>query len=262
MTELATAEDFAEATDAPVETLQTEGKAETTEDQTALDDAYYEIGELKASERELKEWKEAYETKKSKDADYTQKTQKLSAERKAFDEKQTALDSKLDLLGSMESEIESLLLGELKDVNLDKVLAEEGTDEYLRIQREIEKRKSGLGNVSKKFQEVQKSYFQEAYQQLSNSLGWADDSKRQSDMTAIQNYVKDAGIPEKDFNKVTSPKIMSAILEAAKYRDLMKNKASIEKKVIQAPKISKPATSHQTKQLSLAERMYGKQNKS
>lgn len=253
-----TAEDFTEATEAAEEALETEGQAETTEDEAELEETYYEIGELKASEQELKDWKEAYETKKSKDADYTQKTQTLSAEKKALTEKQTALDQKLEMLGSLEGDIEALTLGDLKDVDLDKVLAEEGTDEYLRVQREIEKRKSSVKGLTEKFNDVQKQYYAEAYTALSDSLGWDDDAKRQADTTAIQGYVKDSGITEKEFSKVTSPKVMTAILEAAKYRDLMNRKVETTKKVQQAPKTSKPSTNTTKTPMQPWERMYGK----
>lgn len=235
-----------------------ESKAESVEAETEQSDlpeeVYYEIDGEEVSAEDVKKWKAGHLMQ----SDYTKKTQALSEEKKAFEANKNSLEDKFEMLSSLEADIEAMALGDLKNVDLDKILAEEGTDEYLRVQREIEKRKASVKGLSDKFNAAQNKYFEDAYKQLSDSLGWNDESKREKDIASIQGYAKDAGITDREFAKVTNPKIMAALVEASKYRELMKRKDEVAKKVVKAPKVSKPSSPARTnKPLSLAERMYG-----
>lgn len=218
------------------------------------DEVYYDFDGEEVSASQLREWKSGH----MKNADYTQKTQKHSAEVKAFNAQRDEFGQKLEMLSTLEADIEALALGDLRNVDLDKILAEEGTDEYLRVQRELDKRKQSLSGLTKKFADLQGNVIKEAHAKLVKDLGWSDPAKHKADVEAIQGYVKDAGIPEKEFAKIASPEIMKSILEAAKYRKLMTEKATVTKKVTQAPKATQPKNSSSPKTLSLAERMYGK----
>lgn len=241
-----------EAQESEAESVETE-----TEQGDLPEEVYYEIDGEEVSAEDVKKWKAGHLMQ----SDYTKKTQALSEERKAFEASREAFDQKLEVLSSIEADIEALALGDLKEADLDKILAEEGTEEYLRVQREMEKRKAGISALTKKYQAVQNEYLKESYQQLSDSLGWSDETKREKDIAAIQSYTKDAGITQNEFDKVTNPKIMVALVEASKYRDLMKKKDEVAKKVVKAPKVSKPsAPKSSNKPLSLAERMYGKKS--
>lgn len=241
------------------EAIESEAKSEDTESvQGDLpEEVYYEIDGEEVSAEDVKKWKAGHLMQ----SDYTKKTQALSEEKKAFEASKTSLEEKFEMLSSLEADIENMALGDLKNVDLDKILAEEGTEEYLRVQREIEKRKASVKGLSEKFSAAQNKYFEEAYKQLSDSLGWSDESKRVQDISSIEKYVKDSGITEAEFSKVTNPKIMAALVEASKYRELMKRKDEVSKKVVKAPKVTKPsAPARSNKPLSLAERMYGKKS--
>lgn len=221
------------------------------------EEVYYEIDGEEVSAEDVKKWKAGHLMQ----SDYTKKTQALSEERKAFEASRNSFDEKLEMLSSLEADIEAMALGDLKGVDLDKILAEDGTEEYLRVQREIDKRKQSLSAMSQKYAAIQDKYFKEAHQQLSDALGWDDTAKRDSDIKSIQAYTKDAGITESEFSKVTNPKVMVAMVEAAKYRELMKRKEEVAKKVVKAPKVAKPSAQRSTqKPLTLAERMYGKKS--
>lgn len=250
------AEDSTGATEADIVTTQDEDVKTVEAGADDQEVEYYQIGDMELTLDEAKEWKAAYEKKRDTDKAWTQKTQSLSDERKAFEQERDSFSDKLEMLGSMESDIKGLMLGEYAEIDLDKVLEEQGTDEYLRVQREIEKRSKGFEGISKKYADMQNKYYSEAYKELSDSLGWSDEAKKAEDLKTIGSYVKDVGITEREFNKVTNPKIMSALLEAAKYRELKKKTSTTEKKVTQAPKISKPSQKATAKPKTMAQRMY------
>jgi hypothetical protein len=130
--------------------------------------------------------------------------------------------------------------------------------EYLRVKELKENSGKKLAGLSQKVLAAQQALAEQGFKQLSETLGWSDTSKFESDKKTIQEYAKQTGITERDFQKVTSPAVMTAILEAAKYRKLQESNPTETKRVKQAPKIIKPAASKQTQPLSLAERMYGK----
>jgi len=219
----------------------------------------YDFGGFQASLDELTEWKEAYETQKSKNADYTQKTQKVSAQSKQAEAKLVEAESRLENLTLIESEIDKLVLGDLANIDLDKVLAEDGAEEHLKYQREIDKRKATKAVISQKIKKAQEAGLVESYKTLSTMLDWSDQDKQKNDVASINVYVKDVEMPLKDFNKVSDPYVMQAFLEAQKYRELIKKREQTSKKLKQAPKISKPSGAVKpAKQRTLAERMYGK----
>lgn len=233
----------------------TEEVAETTTTEPDL----YEIEDIQATAAQLREWKEAFETKQSKDKDYTQKTQTLAEQRKAFQERESVLQQQLDIMDAVAGDIESILLGDLSKVDLDKVLEEYGTDEYLKTQREIERRRGAATNIAQRANEVMEKRLNEAKQTLYQDLGWSDSDKQKADIAAVESYVRDSGMPQKDYMEVKSPYVMKALLEAQKYRELMKKREDTSKQVRQAAKVAKPAQhAQQSKPKSLAERMYGK----
>lgn len=248
-----------QATDQTIESAESVGNGAEATTETESELEYYQIGDIEATVDEIREWKEAHSKKQDTDKAWTQKTQALSADKKALDEKMQAYDSKLEAFNSLEGELDSFILGEYASVDLDKVLNEEGTDEYLRIQREIDKRRSLKSGLSQKLAKIREESIANAQKALHEMLGWADSAKQQSDVKAISSYVKEVNMPDADFNKINSPHVMSAFLEAAKYRELMSKREQTEKQVKKAPKVATPAATKQSSApKSLAERMYGK----
>lgn len=241
----------------PEETVEAEeGGDEPESEEGELQ--YYQIGDIEATAQEIAEWREAHSKKRDTDKAWTEKTQALSAERKAFEAKRSQIENEIETFESLQSDIERALLGEFADADLDKILDESGADEHLRIKREIDKRKSAYAAMREKHEASKKSYYEKAYQELAESLGWSDEEKRQADIKAISSYVQDAGIADRDFAKVTSPKIMEAMLEAAKYRDLMKKRETVQKKVVKAPTVAKPSKVAKDKPMNDYEYLYGK----
>lgn len=245
----------------PVEVEQEESKSvDPVSDQISEPEEaeYYEIEGIQATAKEIRDWKSAHEKKRDTDKAWTEKTQKLSDERKKFESDQKAFSEKMALVESLESEIERLALGDMESVDLDKILEEYGSEEFLKAQRELEKRNAKATSLKEKLNQARQSNAEKSYKHLADSLGWDDASKRESDIQSIQQHVKAEGIPAESFARVSEPWIMTALLDQAKYKELMNRTKETEKRVKAAPKVSRPAATTSAVQLTLAERLYGK----
>jgi hypothetical protein len=240
-------------TEAALKSESTSQSHATDDNDDDLSEVYYEVDGEEVSVADIKKWKSGHLMQ----SDYTQKTQRVSEERKQVQSDREDLDKKLDLLRSVETDLNDLILGDLKKVDMD-YLRETDVSEYLKVEKLHKERSGKMAELSQKVLAMQQAIADQGFKQLSASLGWSDTSKFESDKKTIQEYAKQTGITERDFQKVTSPAVMTAILEAAKYRKLQESNPTETKRVKQAPKIIKPAASKQTAPLSLAERMYGK----
>ncbi len=100
---------------------------------------------------------------------------------------------------------------------------------------------------------------------IASNSEWSDDKgqatpKRDEDFQLISEYAKSVGFSADEFGQVTNHKVMVAVLEAAKYRQL-KQKTTDSKKVKVAPKLVKPTQQKSTKTdntQSAGDRFYAK----
>lgn len=245
-----------EAVDAPQDMIEGE-EAETTSESGGLDETYYEVEDIKATAKELREWKKAHDGKKSQDADYTRKSQRNAEESKQLRAEREKLTDAVTLISELENEIGELAMGDLNKLNMDE-LRELDPSEYLRVKEIKEQRGKWRESLNQKLSAAHAKMAADGFEKLSKQHGWQDQEKFEADKKAIESYVSEAGMDQREFAKIINPHVMTAILEAGKYRELMKSKPTINKRVTQAPKTSKPASSAEKKPLSLAEKMYGK----
>ena len=252
------AEDSIGATEAPeavdTDIEGTDQSAATEEGEQDLPEEFvYDIDGEEVSLDTIKEWKAGT----MKNADYTQKTQALAADRKALTEKSDAFEEKLQMLTDMESEIESLVMGDLGKVDLNALLDDGDTAEYLKAKEQMDTRKSKLSALMEKRSELIRKQDAENAKQLHDSLGWSDATKKDADVKALNAYAKEIGLSQAEFNKIRSPKIIEALIDGAKYRKLTTDKPATTKKVRQAPKTPKPSASTPKTNLKPYEMMYG-----
>lgn len=240
-----TVEDSEGATETTETQDQIEGEQQPeteTDDGGLEDETYYEIGEIQATAKEISEWKKAHEGKKSQDADYTRKSQANADERKKLKADGERLSESQTMLTELEGEIEVMALGDLSKLDMDE-LRQIDPSEYLRVKEEKEKRSKWRESMTSKLQAIHQKAAQEGFRQLSEQHGWDDKAKFDADSKQIKAYVEDSGIDQREFAKIINPHVMTAILEAAKYRELMKSKPTTTKKVVKAPKTTKPSNS-------------------
>lgn len=248
------AEDSNGATEAEPQEIVDEGQSEPqSETQDLPEERFYEIEGEEVSEADVIKWKSGH----MKDADYTQKTQALAADRKAFQSEREKFNETFELLTAMEDEISGYVMGDLQNIDMEDLRINDPS-EYLRIEKLKQERSQWRDKLSTRFDAIRGKNIENAQKFLFEKHGWQDAEKLKTDTDSIMSWVKESGMPETQFQKITDPYYMSAILEASKYRKLMEQKPSITKKVVQAPKTSKPSSQPAAKKpLSLAERMYG-----
>lgn len=237
-----------------------EGLADqATETSGELDEpTYYEVEDIRATANDFREWKKAYDGKKSQDTDYTRKSQATAEERKKLNAEREQFSESLHMMQELEGEIASLAMGDLDKLDMDELRLHDPS-EYLRVKELKEERSKWREKLSNKLQTMQRKVAEESFKKLSALNGWDDPesgaAKYEADTKAVQAYVTESGMDQRAFAKILDPQVMTAIIEAAKYRDLMKAKPTINKRVVQAPKTSKPSQSNQKEPKSLAQRM-------
>ena len=213
---------------------------------------FYEIEGEEVSEADIKKWKAGHFMQ----SDYTKKTQAHADDVKAFAATKDEFEQKVTLLKNIEKEVEDLIIGDLTKIDMDDLRSND-TPEYLRVKEQLDERKGALSSIAKKRAELENDHYSKEYQSLHKALKWDDEEKQTADKKALSAYLKESGITQQEFAKVTNPKLIIAMLDANKYQQLQKDKASVNKRVLKAPKTSKPQKTSETKVLSLAERMYG-----
>jgi len=260
MTDLLNAEDSTGATEADMTQEMIEGnEAETTNDESGLEESYYEVEDIKATAKEFREWKKAYEGKKSQDADYTRKSQRNAEDAKQLKAEREKLSESMTLISELENEIAELAMGDLNKLDMEELRINDPS-EYLRVKELKEQRGKWRESLQQKLSTAQAKLAADGFEKLSKQHGWDNSEKFEADKKAIQTYVTETGMDQREFAKIINPHVMTALIEAAKYRELMKAKPTLNKRVTQAPKTSKPSTSTEKKPLSLAEKMYGKKS--
>lgn len=260
MSDLLNAEDSTGATEADMTQEMIEGnEAETTNDESGLEESYYEVEDIKATAKEFREWKKAYEGKKSQDADYTRKSQRNAEDAKQLKAEREKLSESMTLISELENEIAELAMGDLNKLDMEELRINDPS-EYLRVKELKEQRGKWRESLQQKLSTAQAKLAADGFEKLSKQHGWDNSEKFEADKKAIQAYVTETGMDQREFAKIINPHVMTALIEAAKYRELMKAKPTLNKRVTQAPKTSKPSTSTEKKPLSLAEKMYGKKS--
>lgn len=260
MSDLLNAEDSTGATEADMTQETIEGnEAEATNDESGLEESYYEVEDIKATAKEFREWKKAYEGKKSQDADYTRKSQRNAEDAKQLKAEREKLSESMTLISELENEIAELAMGDLNKLDMEELRINDPS-EYLRVKELKEQRGKWRESLQQKLSTAQAKLAADGFEKLSKQHGWDNSEKFEADKKAIQSYVNETGMDQREFAKIINPHVMTALIEAAKYRELMKAKPTLNKRVTQAPKTSKPSTSTEKKPLSLAEKMYGKKS--
>ena len=244
---------------APEETVVVESEEleATTNEPEGL---VYEIGDRQVSENTVQEWEKAYDDRKSMQADYTQKTQGVAEKVKTEVAKEVSqrigdLDTKASALVEHTTTLTALLDEVEGSVDLEE-LREVDYEEYQKTKETIENRRAKVKEASeaaqKAVEDANLAHIAEQ-QSLFNASNpkWTDDkgqatAKRGEDFKLISDYAAAVGFTPQEFGQVQNHKVMIAVLEAAKYRQL-KEKTTKSKQVNTPPKLVKPTQSKSTK---------------
>lgn len=270
-------EDLSETSEEIANVFYSSDKEDSTEEQPDLEDEsseveedHEELADEEAEETEEDEdepesidafgtemTREEFDTMKDQQlmhADYTKKTQALADEKKQVE----ALSSDLS---TFISEFESLIVNEESDEEL-KELQEDDYVEYLRRKELIDARKKKLVSAKSKQGEALKAVQADENQKLISVMTeWADPKKgeatQKSDVDTALKYAGDIGYSNEDLNKLADHKVIRALIDAGKYRELKDSKPAQSKRKTTASKkvIGKKVV--QSKPKSTAELFYG-----
>jgi hypothetical protein len=191
-------------------------------------------------------------------ADYTKKTQALATDRKQTE----ALNS--DLAGFI-TEFESLIVNEASEAELNELLEDGDTAEYLRKTNEIKANKGKLKAIKAKQAEAFKATQAAENGKLIDQMKeWADPktgaATQKSDVDTALSYATEVGFTNDDLEKLADHKVIRALIDAGKYRALKKSKPFVNKRKTPAAKKAskKPSQDSGKNILSEAEKFYAK----
>lgn len=234
-------EELIDATDEAVEEEEAE-EGEILEDDEPEEDA------VTLSQSEFKELKD----QQLMHSDYSKKTMALSADRKET----VALNESLN---ATIRELESLIVGDENSAELDELLEDGDTAEYLRRKKQIDASKAKLKKARGKASESLAATQAEENNKLIELMPeWSDPKVQKADVDAALSYANEIGMSTEELNNMANHKFVRALIDAGRYQKLKKSKPAVSKRKTKPTKkagvTKKPATN---KQKSISELFYG-----
>ena len=184
----------------------------------------------------------------SRDADYRQKTEELSHQRKQFQsesEKQRQdYSQKLNELNQRLSAAQVDLNAEINSADLDKLYEEDPT-EAARVERKLKKKQDALNQSLQQTQAEQKEQFSSFLQDQQRKLvskmpEFSDPAKASSLKANMKSTLNNYGFNDQEVAQVYDHRIVMLVNDAMKYRSMQNSKPNIAKKIT---KPSKPFSS-------------------
>ena len=238
--------------EAQAEELDEESEPALKQEADDEEPSYYLIDGEEVTHDQIVDWKKG----EFREADYTQKTQKLAEERKGYEAKDAKLDDKLSKVDGLIENLEQSIDDQESKIDWDE-LAEDDPSQYLKEKAKIEKKKASLEKAKEskqKAEEDKKSLYVSEQQQLLPALmpHWVDSKGATDAMTAdlkvIGDYLSKQGFSDQEMNEIVDAKLWPVYLDAAKFRALKDTKPELEKKLKKAHKVIKPTKAGQRPQ--------------
>lgn len=171
-------------------------------------------------------------------ADYTRKTQAVAEERKALEADRAKLDESVKALAAIESEVNALVMGDLSSINWDE-LRDTDPSEYLRMKEVVEKRQGALKQLSEQRAKLEGEQIAKETVALHKALEWDNPetgkTKQEADLKLLQEQFGNSPA----LAKAKDAETVLAFVDAAKYRQLQKEKAEVKRELKKVPKVSK-----------------------
>ena len=184
----------------------------------------------------------------SRDADYRQKTEELSHQRKQFQsesEKQRQdYSQKLNELNQRLSAAQVDLNAEINSADLDRLYDEDPT-EAARVERKLKKKQDALNQSIQQTQAEQKEQFSSFLQDQQRKLvskmpEFSDPAKASTIKANMKSTLNNYGFNDQEVAQVYDHRIVMLVNDAMKYRSMQNSKPNIAKKIT---KPSKPFSS-------------------
>lgn len=187
-------------------------------------------------------------------ADYTRKTQQLATERKQIPQKLAEADRFVQersqhfdhALQNIEAFVVQAISPELQNVNWQQ-LAQENPNEYVRLNQRAQQVNATLQQIRNHRQEVAKQSEQQRTRSMQESAaasretlnreipgGWNDDLYAKLQKGAVNHY----GFVPEEIGNVVDARIMMAIHDGLKYRELQSGKPITQQRIAGAPQLA------------------------
>lgn len=246
-----------------VEDAEDEASEELDEDQDDGDTLVYEINGKEYTPEDI----EALESGNLMQADYTKKTQAHAKEVESLNNDKASFKIEKEKVSELSALLE-VLVAEDEEINWAD-LKEYDPEKYIEQKEKADKRKAELEKV--KASQAQQSTAQvltqdeliaESTDFYSYDPEWLDVDKQltpkfQSDMKVAQEYLQSSGYSQDETNKISFSHHWKTIVDASKYRAQLKKGSALKKRVIRAPKVSKPKANKSSTAKSASDIMYG-----
>ena len=183
-----------------------------------------------------------------RDADYRQKTEELSYQRKQFqsESEKQRLDysQKLNELNQSLSVAQQDLNAEINSADLDRLYDEDPT-EAAKVERKLKKKQNALNQSLQQAQAEQKQQFETFLQDQQRKLvskmpEFSDPAKASSLKANMKSTLNNYGFNDQEVAQVYDHRIVMLVNDAMKYRSMQNSKPNIAKKIT---KPSKPFSS-------------------
>ena len=180
-----------------------------------------------------------------RDADYRQKTEELSNQRKQFqsESEKQRLDysQKLNELNQSLSVAQQDLNAEINSADLDKLYDEDPT-EAARVERKLKKKQDALNQSLQKAQAEQKQQFETFLQDQQRKLvskmpEFSDPAKASSLKANMKNTLNNYGFNDQEVAQVYDHRIVMLVNDAMKYRSMQNSKPNLAKKISKPSKV-------------------------
>ena len=209
---------------------------EQIDTQEKLEDSTYKV---KVAGQELEVTLDELRNGYSRDADYRQKTEELSNQRKNFqsESEKQRLDysQKLNQVNELMSIAQQELNAEKNSVDLEQMYEDDPT-EAMRIEHRLRRKQEKLNSAIAQTQAEQKTQFDGFLQEQKKLLEtkmpeFTDPVKASSLKATMKSTLNNYGFNDQEVAQVYDHRIVMLVNDAMKYRNLQNSKPNIAKKI-------------------------------
>ena len=215
---------------------------EQIDTQEKLEDSTYKV---KVAGQELDVTLDELRNGYSRDADYRQKTEELSNQRKNFqsESEKQRLDysQKLNKVNELMSAAQQELNTEKNSVDLEQMYEDDPT-EAMRIEHRLRRKQEKLNSAIAQTQAEQKTQFDGFLQEQKRLLEtkmpeFTDPVKASSLKATMKSTLNNYGFNDQEVAQVYDHRIVMLVNDAMKYRNLQNSKPNIAKKISKPGKV-------------------------
>lgn len=219
-----------------------EGESDETDEQTDDETPEPRKFKVKANGQDIEVTEDELVKGYSRTADYTQKTQALAAERKAFQSEKEAVSRERQEYATYLGQLKTALEQSAQEPDWDKLRAED-PDAFQIAWTDWQRHKERLAKVEKEQQETMakvardhaerfNAYVAEQKSKLLEALpAWADEAVAKKEAAEMREFAQSLGYTDDEINQVYDHRLILVLRDAAAFRKSQQQAETVRKKV-------------------------------